>query len=516
METIEFSMAEILHGNYMSAMAFFLGASSCLSVAILSFVRRKHRKAFIWLAFMTLAFITWDFPRGIFCLASNEAVAKYFYRLSYIGVAFAGPTFFLFAYMYTFNPSRNPSWLSAVFVIPIITSVMTILPPLQNFLEMFGDGFVFTPSRGVIHQPQPFFYVHTTYSYSLTVLGASFFFMRLIKKDERGSFPYLITCVMSVLFILWNIYTTFFAAETLFYRCMTILFRLLVVYVFFLTMYFNEDELLVYSGQQNIFSMLPFPVFILNRRDRIVYANLEASLLIPQEKKKGTSAYFADVINQFDITNMELPKENGGGTIVHIKRGTQDFFLNESSIYDTRKKSSAQGKLIMLVTHSEFTFFFKDIEARAFHDGLSKCFNRHYLELKKKDFTSENVLPLSFLMCDLDKLKDVNDNFGHNAGDEYITMCAAAINSCIRTTDFLFRLSSDEFLAVMPNVPAKVAEDLKHRLELEVEMRGEELNYPVGISVGTFTVTSLPIDFSAAIHSADEAMYTAKRAKHDG
>lgn len=510
---MEYSEIEILRANYISALAFFIGVSNFISVAVLCYVRRTHRQAFIWLAFMALSFAMWDLPRAVFCLATNEYVAKYFFRLSYIGVAFAGPTFFLFAYMNIFSPKKNPKWIYAIFVIPITTSIITIFPPLQNFLEIYEQGFRFTPSRELINHFQPFFYIHSVYSYGLTVLGATLFFVQLLKKDGRNKISCAITCSISTIFIVWNIYATFFAVHNVLYRCITVFLRMVVVYGFFLTMYLDEDEILAYSGQKDLFAMIPFPVFIVNSRRRIVYSNFEASLLIPYEKKNGASASFDDVLSQFDVTNMELPPENGGGVVVHIKRGTQDFFLNETVIYGARKKSSAQGKLIMLVTHSEFTFFFKDLEMRAFHDGLCKCFNRHYLELKKKDFLSDDVLPLSLLVCDLDGAKTVNDTYGHNAGDEYITMTAAAINSCIRTTDFLFRLGSDEFLAVMPNIPAKVAEDIKHRLKLEVEMRGEELSYPASVSVGVYTITSMPIDFSAAMHLADEAMYAEKKGK---
>lgn len=510
---MEFSLLEVVVTNFMVALVFFICALHYLVVFGLSFSRRNHRKAFIWLAFLCLAFFIWDLFRGLFCVIENEALAKYMYRLSFIGLALSSPIYFLFAYMYSFSPKKMPTWNYVLFVLPSIAVILTSVPSLHNFFDIYADGFLYTPSRVVVRQPQSFFYIYSAYNYIL-ICAASVLFLLLVIRETENRISRTVICVANFVFVIWNIYTTFFAPQTALYSCLTSFMRWIVVDTFFLSMYFNEDEMLVYRGQQNIFSMLPFPVFIVNNKNKIVYSNFEASLLIPPEQKSQNKILIDDVLNQFQITNMELPPENGGGTIIHVHRGIQDFFLNETKIYSNRKKtSSVQGKLLMFVTQSEFTTFFKDLEIKAFHDVLCSCYNRNFLDIKKSDFVSEKMLPLSFVMCDMDSIKYVNDNFGHNSGDEYISMCADAIRSCTRTTDFIFRIGGDDFLAVLPKTSRKEADDVKARLKLEVEFRGKELGYPGSVSVGVFTVETMPIDFDAALKIVDEQMYEEKKAK---
>ena len=117
------------------------------------------------------------------------------------------------------------------------------------------------------------------------------------------------------------------------------------------------------------------------------------------------------------------------------------------------------------------------------------------------------------LLLDLDNFKDVNDRFGHKAGDDLLKTVAAALRGRIRETDILARLGGDEFGIILPQVDAKqaevVAEGIVKALRRQTAMLAEH-QIPVTASVGVALFDGLSnVEILAA---ADLAMYKAKEA----
>lgn len=122
-------------------------------------------------------------------------------------------------------------------------------------------------------------------------------------------------------------------------------------------------------------------------------------------------------------------------------------------------------------------------------------------ELKK-------LLPISFIVCDIDGLKIVNDTHGHETGNEYILLCYNKIKSAIRQDDLIFRLGGDEFLIILPNTEKNAVERIVSSIELK--MQQEKRSYCTSISIGTATAETIPIDYDTCFQEADEEMYKKK------
>jgi diguanylate cyclase len=122
-------------------------------------------------------------------------------------------------------------------------------------------------------------------------------------------------------------------------------------------------------------------------------------------------------------------------------------------------------------------------------------------------------------MFDLDGFKQINDRYGHGAGDQLLKQCAGRLAGMIRDTDMLARIGGDEFAFVGPG---PVGEDEAHRSAHELAARAAEatagmyalrearLSYP-GASAGVVAVRFLSVD--QALGAADAAMYEAKRGR---
>ncbi|MCU7846415.1 MAG: GGDEF domain-containing protein [Candidatus Thiodiazotropha sp. (ex Lucinoma kastoroae)] len=123
--------------------------------------------------------------------------------------------------------------------------------------------------------------------------------------------------------------------------------------------------------------------------------------------------------------------------------------------------------------------------------------------------------PLSLMIIDVDLFKQVNDRFGHQAGDTVLQLVATTIKQRLRNNDIVGRFGGEEFLAVLPDTPPdgaiQVAEELCQTLASKpVVVDGQEIGVTISIglySSGCLASTQTP---DAVIATADEALYRAK------
>ena len=171
-----------------------------------------------------------------------------------------------------------------------------------------------------------------------------------------------------------------------------------------------------------------------------------------------------------------------------------------AQVQDISERKELEGRLERLVDHDFLTALFN---GRRFEEALAQ-------EIKSAARYGGGG---AVLLLDLDHFKDVNDRFGHKAGDDLLKTVAAALRGRIRDTDVLARLGGDEFGIILPQVDAGqaevVAEGIVKALRHQAAMLAEH-QIPITASVGVALFDGLTnIEVLAA---ADLAMYEAKEA----
>jgi len=163
----------------------------------------------------------------------------------------------------------------------------------------------------------------------------------------------------------------------------------------------------------------------------------------------------------------------------------------------------------------------KKLDSMWIYDNLTGLYNRSGFDKYGAYVWQEcidNNLSALILFADLDGLKEVNDNFGHDAGDRFIKAVAAILKRFKKHGEIVMRYGGDEFVLLAPNITEEEAKKYKDKLLFEFETYNmtHSLPYTIDASIGVHVVKPTNIsELESAIEEADSRMYDEKRLKRN-
>ncbi len=161
-----------------------------------------------------------------------------------------------------------------------------------------------------------------------------------------------------------------------------------------------------------------------------------------------------------------------------------------------------------------------DITRRAaITDSLTGAYNRRFFdEMLKKQIAlaKRRNEPLGLILADLDHFKNINDTYGHIAGDQALQQIASIMKNSIRSSDILSRYGGEEFVIIMPSIDIsnaiKKAEGLRRHIESFQFQIGSAGQPPqITISIGVSSFPDHGTEYETLIAAADLALYKAKK-----
>ncbi|SNY91845.1 diguanylate cyclase (GGDEF) domain-containing protein [Cohaesibacter sp. ES.047] len=215
------------------------------------------------------------------------------------------------------------------------------------------------------------------------------------------------------------------------------------------------------------------------------------------------------VQKHFRTVGSFLKDENGGRRLVGLNWDITTDVEREKELCLARTESDERNQ--------ELEEAKARLEALAKHDFLTRLPNRRYLDEKLTGSEYEPSLmseTLQMLKIDLDGFKDINDSFGHAAGDIMLRRTADLLRSAIKEGEFAARIGGDEFVllcdsAKEPSRPETLAKQLLSEIDRPIDYRGRTCR--LGMSIGISSGKDAFLDADKMLSNSDLALYQVKQ-----
>jgi diguanylate cyclase (GGDEF)-like protein len=192
---------------------------------------------------------------------------------------------------------------------------------------------------------------------------------------------------------------------------------------------------------------------------------------------------------------------------------SDETFIN--NLLDLAREALAGINLKALQQAQDFAF-------QAQRDTLTSLYNRRYLDqILEERFNQGKVagrLPFTLIFLDVDKFKNINDTYGHQAGDSVLVSIAQTISSATRGHDIVIRLGGDEFVVFLAETGEDIGIKVAERIRTTVEQRlhdagaGNQIRVTVSVGLATMSANSGFKSANELLESADRSLYMAKAA----
>ena len=498
--------------------SIYIGISIALSTIGTLVLRRRDARGVWYLTLMCLSGAQWALMEGLLVLPDALEVRVLLSQIQYAGLAIMVPMALLFV-VCVYEPTIK---------ITVTRSLLIMLPSVVTFLLIWTNRFhhlVWSRMRlepwgaiiGIEFDYGPGFWAFLVYNYALLVTMAVILIRRIadgsrvIRRQASG--------VLVAVLLGWsaNIVNITRMPPISGFDPTPISF---VVLAAVLALNFARRSFLdmLPATKSRVFESLADAVIMYDHADRVVEINTAAERLFQMNRinaiGKPFSELFHDTVEEKDAhvntksSEITIPNPHGGEPHVYDAR------LNK--IRDIRGLSIGGAVVFRDITER------KRLERRLNHlaltDELTDVPNRrHFVELAQNEFARarRHVRPMVMFMLDLDHFKQINDEYGHKAGDLVLVEVVQGCKDSLRSGDVLGRIGGEEFAAVLPDTDlqnaAIVAERLRDRVE-SIHVVHNKRSITVTISIGMAELSAEDANVQGLLNRADVALYQAKDA----
>ena len=271
---------------------------------------------------------------------------------------------------------------------------------------------------------------------------------------------------------------------------------------------------------------LPLGLLQVDSDSKVVYTNDRLHSIVGSPRTRTVEEQLSNVVDEdrqvlFEAFSAVLSSGVDSDIEVRLRPyGERDkqlryCSLNLRSLTDA--SGAASGAIVCLADVTETARTREELRARATYDAVTRCYNRAsaMAELESMLALDGSTQRPAVIFVDLDHFKDINDELGHPAGDEFLQVVAQRLHRCVRGEDVVGRIGGDEFLVICPHISAPAeamgtASRLARSLRNQVTLR--KASVPSSASIGVAWSDGMHISAETLVAQADAAMYQSKRA----
>jgi len=496
----------------------FLLASFMMTLYIVVYSFRKKTSISSTFALTCLCIAIYSFGYAMEINSQSLHTMLFWNGLQYLGLPFIGAFWVIMALKYT-NKHQildSPVFKSGVFLIPFITFILRLTNEFHHFYYTsvsYDAGELFP----VLHlEKGPWYLVNFLY-YGVCFITSNYLFFSqyrrssgVIRKQCILMFIASVLPWISMILDLLNLspYGIDFGPFTTTIACVLFLLALFRFRLFDLTP----------LAKDKIFEFTQDGLVILDADFNILEYNPAASQIIPCLRPKSIGVDIRNVLGAGHIISQ---------AITEAKTKQYDIVLDDKKSYysvnasDIRGESNELlGKIITITDVTKYVEIMDKLNQLATKDDLTGVYNRrHFFErsIYELERVKRNHGSLSLIIIDLDNFKQINDTFGHPAGDRALVEVSGQIQRHIRAVDLLARFGGEEFVILLPDTSLEDAVNTAERIRINIEALEifyDDHKIHVSSSFGVTGINSVnQEDLSIFLKKADQALY---KAKEDG
>jgi diguanylate cyclase (GGDEF)-like protein/PAS domain S-box-containing protein len=281
----------------------------------------------------------------------------------------------------------------------------------------------------------------------------------------------------------------------------------------FANLFRNNPEALVYVDEKsNILDInSQFAKLFGYTLEEVKGRNINEGFIHPPNKIKEGKDQDKTVLSK-GYVNYETIRKKKDGTCFPVSISGSDIVVDDK----------VKGIILTYIDITERKKMEQELERLAHYDSLTGTYNRGYgLSLLKQQLklAKRKKFPLLLAFTDIDNLKDINDEFGHEKGDMAMAQVTKLFKSILREVDIITRMGGDEFLLVFLDSTLNEIPIIKKRLNKELARLNQisKKTYKIGFSVGFSNYDpDNPQPMNELIRIADQNMYLDKKKKNKG
>jgi len=488
-------------------------ALTSVVILVMQLFQRFKRKEDYYFTLLCFCLVCW-YTSDIWCLLTSDVkLINFFTNFGYIFIGFIPPfllLFVLYFYRAAYKPSKKVTAL--LLAVPAVTTVIALTSHYHSLLTKHMEIFSISPLRDFHLEPGPWFWVHAVYSYGVSIVLIGTILYQHFRLPKFYRFPSTMIVAGISITLLGNILYLFRLVPIA--LDITIIAVCLSLFMFNLGVINNNRSKFVHFSRAQIYQYLDLFIFILDDKQQIVDINRPA---INWFASHGIALNASSSIKMKSVFEALLSKggylESGtieeGDAIIHFTGGEfhMVFKFDRQAIVDARGETL--GSIAVLTDITENWMLIEKLEEKAGMDSLTGLANRRSYEGAKERFDTPAHLPLSVIVCDINELKLVNDNFGHNYGDELIRVVAKTLERQCPPKKFIARIGGDEFIYLLSSTKPEEADALIERIHAALA-RCDDHPFSLSVAIGRATKFTERDNLDDIISLADSLMYEDK------
>ncbi len=514
------------------AVVITLAALLALGVAAIAWPRRRAPGGTAF-ALLMVATAVWELFRLLEAIAVGTADKIYWARLEYFGIATVPVLWYLFTRQFSkrirVRPGLGPAWL---WILPALTLLLVFSNGQHGWFWSAIVPASDKPGAHLIYSHGPAFWVTALYNYLLILIGTVALFdaiMRDAGVDRRQAIGLLtgavVTWVANMVY-LSGLSPVAGLDPTPFTFTLTG-----AVYAYTLYRYRLFEPVPV--SRHTLLENMAEGVLVLDNEQRVADINSAALGLLglptaPHIGRKASELLASvpqllqycsgegEAHAEYLIVGRHLelraaPLRNDGR-----KRQGRLLVLRDISRHRQAENQLREANTQLQAHMAEIQALQARLQDQAIRDSLTGLFNRRYLEetLQREiaqAYRSQH--PLGIVMVDVDHFKDINDTYGHLAGDTALQALGQLLAANTRSSDIACRYGGEEFVLALPGATLETARERAEHLRLAVEAlrvdyAGARLSLTISAGVAAYPLHGERAD--EVLDRADQALYQAK------